>query len=63
MATAPGFEIAGGTISIALKEGHLEWRFVAVAQSRQKMVTISELAHEMSRFDGVIGFNLSYARN
>lgn len=63
MASARGYEIAGGSISIALKDGHLEWRFVAVAQSRQKMVTISELAQEMSRFDGVIGFNLSYARN
>lgn len=63
MAAARGYEIAGGTIAITLKDGHLEWRFVAIAQSRQKMVTIAELSHEMSRFDGVIGFNLSYARN
>ncbi len=63
MASARGYEIAGGSISISLKDGHLEWRFVAVAQSRQNMVTISELAQEMSRFDGVISFNLSYARN
>ena len=63
MAASRGYDIAGGTIAISLKEGHPEWRFVAVARNRQKMVPISELAHEMSRFDGVIGFHLSYARN
>jgi putative Mg2+ transporter-C (MgtC) family protein len=63
MATSRGFEIAGGTISIALKEGCPEWQFVAVARSRQNMLPISELAREMTRFDGVTGFNLAYARN
>jgi putative Mg2+ transporter-C (MgtC) family protein len=63
MAGSRGFEIAGGTISISLKDGSPEWQFIAVARSRQKMVPISELAREMSRFDGVTGFHLTYARN
>jgi len=63
MASSRGFEIAGGTISIALKEGCPEWQFVAVARSRQNMLPISELAREMTHFDGVTGFNLTYARN
>ena len=63
MAQARGYQIASGSISISLKDGHPEWRFVAVARSRQNMVPISDLANEMSRFNGVIGFNLAYARN
>lgn len=63
MASARGYEIAGGSISIALKQGRPEWNFVAVARSRNKMAPISELAQELSRFDGVIGFHLNYARN
>jgi putative Mg2+ transporter-C (MgtC) family protein len=63
MAMTRGFEIAGGTISISLKDNCHEWSFVAVAQNRQRMVPISELALEMSRFDGVTHFNLNYARN
>jgi hypothetical protein len=55
--------MAGGTISIEFQDGCPEWSFIAVASSRQKMVPISELAHEMARFDGVTGFQLSYARN
>lgn len=63
MASSRGYDIAGGSIAIALKEGKLEWQFVAVARSRQRMLPISELAREMSSFDGVTGFQLSYARN
>lgn len=63
MAASRNYVIAGGTISISLKDACLEWNFVAVARSRQKMVPISELAREMKNFDGVTGFNLTYARN
>lgn len=63
MANSRGYDIAGGTIAISLREGIPEWQFVAVARSRQNMAPISELALEMSRFEGVKGFNVSYARN
>ena len=63
MAVRRNYEIADGSISISLKEGCPEWHFVAVARSRQNMVPISDLAQEMSKFDGVIGFHIAYARN
>jgi len=63
MAEARGYDIASGTIAIELDDGVLQWSFVAVARSRQRMMPISELSHEMTRFDGVTGFQLNYARN
>jgi putative Mg2+ transporter-C (MgtC) family protein len=63
MAEARGYDIASGTIAIELDDGVLQWSFVAVARNRQRMMPISELSHEMTRFDGVTGFQLNYARN
>jgi putative Mg2+ transporter-C (MgtC) family protein len=57
-----GYEIAGGTISISFQDGQPEWRFVAVAQGK-KSAPISELAEELTRFEGVENYNLSHARN
>lgn len=62
MALARGYDIAEGTVAIAYRDGATEWRFVAVAQNRKNMITISELAGDMARFEGVQGFQLSYAR-
>lgn len=63
MAVARGYDIAGGTLSIELRDGAFEWSFVAVARNRQRMMPISELSQEMARFEGVTGFQLNYARN
>lgn len=63
MASDRGYEIASGTIAIDCKDGVLQWSFVAVARNRHKMVPISDLSHEIARFDGVTGFQLNYARN
>jgi putative Mg2+ transporter-C (MgtC) family protein len=63
MALARGYDIAEGSISIAYANGAPEWRFVAIAQDRKNMVTIAELAGDMTRYDGVQGFQLNYARN
>ena len=63
MASARGYDIAGGTIVIALAEGAYTWTFVAVARSKQKMAPISTLAQEMGSFPGVQSFQVSYARN
>ncbi len=63
MAAARGYDIAGGTIAITMKDGNLQWQFVAVARSKQKMAPISELALELAHFEGVVEFHLSYARN
>ena len=63
MASARGYDIAGGTIAISVQDGKPEWHFVAIARNRQSMVPISELAREMAKFEGVVGFHLSHARN
>ena len=58
-----GYEIAGGTLAIGAIEGEQEWRFVALALSRKSGVSLSHLAAELARFDGINSFQLSHARN
>ena len=58
-----GYEIAGGTLAIGGTEGEQEWRFVALALSRKSGVSLSHLAAELARFDGINSFQLSHARN
>ncbi|HJV86142.1 MAG TPA: MgtC/SapB family protein [Noviherbaspirillum sp.] len=58
-----GYEIASGSISIAVKEGKTEWHFVAVAFDKNSGAPISDLAREMSQFEGLDAFHLSHARN
>lgn len=63
LAAARDYEIAAGTIRIAMSAGAQEWSFVAVARNRQRMMPISELSQEFARLEGVEGFQLNYARN
>jgi putative Mg2+ transporter-C (MgtC) family protein len=63
IANAHGYDIASGTISITRNDDAYEWNFVAVARSRQKMGPLSELAHEISQYQGVDSFHVSFARN
>ncbi|WLI88994.1 MgtC/SapB family protein [Massilia sp. R2A-15] len=58
-----GYEIAGGTLAIGAVGGAQEWRFVALALSRKSGATLSALADELARFDGIDSFQLSHARN
>jgi putative Mg2+ transporter-C (MgtC) family protein len=58
-----GYEIAGGSLTIGSEHGRQEWRFVALALSRQSGKPISQLADELSHFEGVESFLLSHARN
>jgi putative Mg2+ transporter-C (MgtC) family protein len=58
-----GYEIAGGTLAIGAVGGFQEWRFVALALSRKSGAPLSELATELSRFEGIDSFQLSHARN
>jgi putative Mg2+ transporter-C (MgtC) family protein len=58
-----GYEIAGGSISIVVQGGKMEWHFVAVAFNKRSGAPISELARELALFEGVESFNLSHARN
>jgi putative Mg2+ transporter-C (MgtC) family protein len=58
-----GYEIAGGSLTIGSEQGRQEWRFVALALSRQSGARMSQLADELSHLEGVEGFLLSHARN
>ena len=58
-----GYELLRGSIAIAYQEGRQEWRFVAVALSKSTAAPLSELAAELTRFEGVENFSLSHARN
>lgn len=63
MALQRGYEISAGTLTISYKEGCMEWHFVAVALSRKLATHVSELAHEISAFEGVEYFQVAHARN
>ncbi len=58
-----GYEIASGSISISFQNGKAAWQFVAVAFDHHSGEPISELAQELSGFDGVESFHLAHARN
>jgi putative Mg2+ transporter-C (MgtC) family protein len=58
-----GYEIAKGSLAISFEEGRPEWRFVALALGKQSGAPITDLARELTLFDGVENFHLSYARN
>lgn len=61
-AKSRGYTIALNTLSAAYKDGHVEWRFVAVANSRnaESLASLSEvlLSHE-----GIERHELAYTRN
>lgn len=62
-ANGEGYDIAGDSISITLKDGAQEWGFVAIARNRTQMGPLSSLAKELTRFPGVDSFHLAYANN
>jgi putative Mg2+ transporter-C (MgtC) family protein len=63
LALERGYEIANGSFAIAFEDGRREWRFVAVALSKASGAPMSELATELSQFEGLESFSLSHARN
>ncbi len=58
-----GYEVAGGSIIIAMQDGKMEWQFVAVALSKASGARISELSHALAAVAGVESFQISHARN
>lgn len=58
-----GYDIAEGSLSINFKDGKPEWHFVAVAIGKNKGAPMSELAKELTSFEGVENYFLSHARN
>ncbi len=58
-----GYVIASGSFMISYEHQQLEWRFVAVAINGHKSARITDMADELSRFEGVSKFQMSHARN
>jgi putative Mg2+ transporter-C (MgtC) family protein len=58
-----GYEILTGSLHISSNEDCQEWRYLAVAPNKNKCATLSELAKELSVFNGVLSFDVSYSRN
>jgi len=63
LALARGYELADGSFSIRRDNGLTEWHFVAVALGKNMGASMTELARELTIFDGVENFYLSHARN
>lgn len=58
-----GYEIAGSSLSISYQDGQPEWHFTATVLNKNEGASLSELAEELSRFDGVQSFSMAPARN
>lgn len=58
-----GYDIASGSLSVNYQDGHQEWRFSATASNKRNGVSVAQLSAELARFDGVVAFSVSQARN
>lgn len=58
-----GYEIASGSLSINFKDDMPEWKFVAIALGKGKGAPMTDLAQELTNYEGVENFFLSPARN
>jgi putative Mg2+ transporter-C (MgtC) family protein len=58
-----GYEIVGGSLSIGMKEGLVEWHFAATSASRGKHAPLTELAQALSEDARIDSFQLAHTRN
>jgi putative Mg2+ transporter-C (MgtC) family protein len=58
-----GYDIAWGTLVIAMEKDQPEWRFAAVAAGRESVSGLPDMAQLFAAYEGVESFNLSHARN
>ena len=58
-----GYEIAAGSLSINSQDRHAKWHFIAFAIDSKKGSSVSELAHMMNAYEGVLNFDLTHCRN
>jgi putative Mg2+ transporter-C (MgtC) family protein len=60
---AHGYDVAKGSFSISHKDGHMEWRFVAVSMGKGKGASLAKLSESFRTADGVQDFYIAHARN
>jgi len=58
-----GYAIAAGSLSIGMKEGLVEWHFVATSASRGKHAPLTELAQLLGANERVDSFQLAHTRS
>ena len=58
-----GYQLAGGSLSINMKDGIIEWKFVAIAMDKNKGASMTVLSQVLTGAEGVENFFLSPARN
>ena len=58
-----GYEVAAESLAIQQENGHVEWRFVAVAVSKRTAASVGNLARDLMGLPGVESYQLSPARN
>ena len=60
---AQGYEVAKGSFAIDQRDGHSEWRFVAVSLGRGQGASLVRLGESLKGADGVQNFHIAHARN
>ena len=60
---AQGYEVAKGSFSIDQRDGHSEWRFVAVSLGRGQGASLVKLGESLKNAEGVQNFHIAHARN
>ena len=63
LAIERGYRIASGTFTIGSTNGYQEWRFVALALATRSGASLSSMAEELAKFEGMDSYQLSHARN
>jgi len=58
-----GYDIAWGSLQIGYQGDKLEWRFVAVAQGKNRGAALPDIAQLLSSFIGVERYQIAHARN
>lgn len=57
-----GYEFASGSLSISYQDGQPEWRFTAIELRKRQGASLSKLAEELCKFEGVVSFSMTHAR-
>ncbi|MBV8634343.1 MAG: MgtC/SapB family protein [Burkholderiaceae bacterium] len=58
-----GFDIAAGSITVSMRDGSLNWHFVAQAKDRRIGKSVTTLADLLSKQAGIGSFDVAHARN
>jgi putative Mg2+ transporter-C (MgtC) family protein len=58
-----GYRIAGGSFTISKRDGHHEWRFVAVSKGKGMSGTLTDVSRYLSTDETIESYQILHARN